>query len=76
MGFVAFSSRRSRLSSDVCYDTPVLRGGACPCGPRPRTARASSSVPSWTEPSEQVRAVSAGGTQAAVGSSVRICVHR
>ena len=34
MGFVAFSSRRSRLSSDVCYDTCPARGGL-PLRPSP-----------------------------------------
>ena len=41
MGFVAFSW--SRLSSDVCYDT-CPAWGPCPCGPRPRRARAIERV--------------------------------
>lgn len=49
MGFVAFSW--SRLSSDVCYDT-CPAWGPCPCGPRPRRARAIERVDPWN-PSRQ-----------------------
>lgn len=61
MGFVAFSSRRSRLSSDVCYDTCPARGGL-PLRPSPsdrssielgsqldRAVRASQSGLSWRD---------------------------
>jgi hypothetical protein len=67
VGFVAFSSRRSRVT---CVMTPVLRGGACPCGPRPQDARASSSEygnPSVVPAGPSRQSGSAGGTQAAVG---------
>jgi len=61
VGFVAFSW--SRLSSDVCYDT-CPAWGALPLRPSP-SARSSDRA----RGTRAVRAVSAGGTQTAVGSA-------
>ena len=63
MGFVAFSW--SRLSSDVCYDT-CPAWGALPLRPSPSRLGALERSSAWNR---AVRAVSAGGTQTAVGSA-------
>ena len=79
MGFVAFSSRRSRVT---CVMTPVLRGGACPCGPRPRTLEHRARNTETPRSSQLDRAVRAAQLEVRRQQSesdcsvLNFCVHR